>query len=1491
MSFFSCKPGKKHSSASGASNSSISEQGPLTQGSGNGTEKEDYTQLVMKQPPPSGPRPEDRRFLRVVERGFRFALGAILPMLIGLHGAPAFWPAKHELKEEIWISLNFTYVIPMIYCVLAALAPPYWAGVPVAVGAGVMGLLMAFAAASLGLYAASSSLWMGWFAFVCCIMMIAPVKIGFIRPGLRDTGPSLLTSLAGLYVGTLFFIMAINVVNPGFHITAHETPGVHGMPPVCKQLAFSGNAQMQGICLAMGVTEAVDATGNPQLMYLMDNLCLPKDNLTFPTCKQLREAEDQAVMQSEVRNPILDMEHATKDPAWALKKIAEAMMNPAKTMKDLVRGAKVTLNAAHHLAGALPDAIHHVADPEGTSQPASKLPLASTVQHKIQKAMKKLPLSAPLKQAGSKALQKGSSVKAAIVKKAQQGQKAALHKASKVSKQAKKVAAQAVGVTKQAHEWLQKEEKTVHDSAQKAILGAEKVVEPMEDQAKQFVTTTGTILKNANSKIKAVVKPMQARASAFEKKANTELESAKADIAKKAAQATKQAETLAAPMASDIAAVARASGKKATVAAGKVKQMVSKAEAQVGKAAKAMNAKASKTVAAITKLSDPIATEAKNLMTVVPKLEGGQSSSSSGRRLLLAPEDDVVGFVNGLWDKADGVAKPDEVVPELQEEQELTDPMQDAQNDLHQALHLTPVTAGLPDAAATQPVKAAKVMKAAKAALKSAVTAPVEASVKAPKESTKEEKAPKESTKGEKAMSGTVDGYEVHVPCTKRLEGLSMTAELCDRKMTLQMQGGAWVLDILWNESWDGPFGGIQTFFVVFLLAVGLYAASVMVGMRTSYSVLIEHWSDALWHEVIPELEQCAAPPNKGATVAMSGKEWAAVARQGQSEEHPCSRAQKKLEGIEWATKAPAFEPGVSSHGVLMIKVFPPIYEGLHALTKKIPLVQQRLWAQAPRHGQAEQVFHQASVVCVRVATQEFQRSNAWCSRPDPQRVAQVLQQLNATWEQLSGLPDHDPVRLHILEDGLYGPIKGFTEAVLAFTEPPSVAKRGALSFGALIGPGLLPFAVFLVNLAKMLAFPRWGRFWTNREFQLGVQIVLGIAGLVLLPIMVEGVREWGLPKETKVSGSSAEGSGLNGKAMFGIITSMAGNGPGWMVLGFLVCHCRTVEGTAHKVVLRSFGTLIGAFLAWIALAVVDYREEGGERASWKVGFLTFWVCFWCFMATVLGAAKEPLLGFDRSFGYGFQVITYTMAIIIMDSWASGASGDVMVATRLGGQVVGIGMCFLMSITVFPSWAGSDVGLLCTKVLKECKACLILTDGVLIRQPGLGDNLPERAAEALEAADTEQIFVKEMLDDSLLFHELDAVKLRTMAIFRVDHRLPIIVEATAQVIECTKELVKVLESPDAQISDAQRGQVHAHTERVARMIEVTMLKLQSGGRGVGGSRVLEEASINAVVHRFAKELEDQTEIANLPASWALYDHALHNIEGKLTQILGGQMSK
>ena len=120
---------------------------------------------------------------------------------------------QHLKGRNTWLHLNESFLVGILYTVFSALLPPYVASIPVLLGGGVFGLLLAFAAASAGTAAAVLGMPWGWVAFVCVVALSSPLISGPL-PTLTSLG-----ILAMAYTGATFFTAAIPMVDPGLHMS------------------------------------------------------------------------------------------------------------------------------------------------------------------------------------------------------------------------------------------------------------------------------------------------------------------------------------------------------------------------------------------------------------------------------------------------------------------------------------------------------------------------------------------------------------------------------------------------------------------------------------------------------------------------------------------------------------------------------------------------------------------------------------------------------------------------------------------------------------------------------------------------------------------------------------------------------------------------------------------------------------------------------------------------------------------------------------------------------------------------------------------------------------------------------------------------------------------------------------------------------------------------------------------------------------------------
>lgn len=117
----------------------------------------------------------------------------------------------------------------------------------------------------------------------------------------------------------------------------------------------------------------------------------------------------------------------------------------------------------------------------------------------------------------------------------------------------------------------------------------------------------------------------------------------------------------------------------------------------------------------------------------------------------------------------------------------------------------------------------------------------------------------------------------------------------------------------------------------------------------------------------------------------------------------------------------------------------------------------------------------------------------------------------------------------------------------------------------------------------------------------------------------------------------------------------------------------------------------------------------------------------------------DARLGFHPSYGYAFQLFTYTETIIIIEGFLGVGTRDELVVSRLLGQLIGIAAAALVTQLFWPSWAHKNTRQLLAKSLRQ--------SGKLLLTPHPEDSQPTLAIEAMLAESAA------LVADSDLFHE------------------------------------------------------------------------------------------------------------------------------------------
>uniref|UniRef100_A0A7S2W3E5 Integral membrane bound transporter domain-containing protein n=1 Tax=Mucochytrium quahogii TaxID=96639 RepID=A0A7S2W3E5_9STRA len=213
-----------------------------------------------------------------------------------------------------------------------------------------------------------------------------------------------------------------------------------------------------------------------------------------------------------------------------------------------------------------------------------------------------------------------------------------------------------------------------------------------------------------------------------------------------------------------------------------------------------------------------------------------------------------------------------------------------------------------------------------------------------------------------------------------------------------------------------------------------------------------------------------------------------------------------------------------------------------------------------------------------------------------------------------------------------------------------------------------------------------------RRDVTYNVQFCIAIMSVLALPVFSKPVRNWLL---------TPVGAMPTGK--FGM----------WAMIPIFNVLFPTVEGTMKRAHLRICGTLAGAFFGYCATLAFSHGSIAGGGSI--LGFTLF-------IATFTGVRTEETLdsSFNRSYGYMFQLTTWTSVIIAVD-WAFSCStvADVtslcqftpgeMTTLRVLGQSFGIVCALAMSHFVLPRYGGLTARELLSDALRLQKESSIVS--------------------------------------------------------------------------------------------------------------------------------------------------------------------------------------
>jgi hypothetical protein len=194
----------------------------------------------------------------------------------------------------------------------------------------------------------------------------------------------------------------------------------------------------------------------------------------------------------------------------------------------------------------------------------------------------------------------------------------------------------------------------------------------------------------------------------------------------------------------------------------------------------------------------------------------------------------------------------------------------------------------------------------------------------------------------------------------------------------------------------------------------------------------------------------------------------------------------------------------------------------------------------------------------------------------------------------------------------------------------------------------------------------RWRQMW-GPSTSYSVRLVLAAAGLTAVVLFAPGVNNYMLYPV-----GATPWSGVIG---------------GWVILPVTTCTGLTTEGTTRMTHMRLLGTGVGALLGWISALALYSSIAGGAVLVAVLATLCVFV----------GANedKSPFSYFRYSDGYHYQLASWTVVVIALDSFSTcskpGDSSSLckytvgqIAALRVIAMLVGVGIVFFVAVLVLP---------------------------------------------------------------------------------------------------------------------------------------------------------------------------------------------------------------
>jgi hypothetical protein len=487
------------------------------------------------------------------------------------------------------------------------------------------------------------------------------------------------------------------------------------------------------------------------------------------------------------------------------------------------------------------------------------------------------------------------------------------------------------------------------------------------------------------------------------------------------------------------------------------------------------------------------------------------------------------------------------------------------------------------------------------------------------------------------------------------LRGIELDVSVAAGLTNFRLVPSVHIVPIIWNT---GPLAVIKPLIMLFLIAVGFYAVSLLIPLprvRTAYDVtrsdLVRLIAGPL-HTALDAVEEAVTTPEARVEAILKVDAATKVIT-----DH--------MTPLLVSARMSAFELGWPAMGVPLLRLMPALVLAVRECAQSASTL-----ARGALQADEEQL--------------QLTKGTLQSARDVMQAAANLLTAMPYSAEDLTGVPHGTRVALEkalfelkclsenirenengwLLRHGLIHNSMDLATTALQLCDLRACSKgsfRGfARSTGMMVAgflvPSLVPFYRIVQPVLMCIKGQRLGGGFDWHDIRIQLGLTIGVVLLVFPSLYFEGWAEFGITDMEKQ-------------------IHLRGHFSYWAVLGFIVSYTPTLEGAVLRSTMRALGTFGAALAAWAGVAICGPTNHTA---------LIIWLLVSYALAVAVGAnPRNPLYGFNLSWGYAAQVFTYSQTIIVVEAAVGIGEDESLALSRLLAQLVGISTALLMSVCVW----------------------------------------------------------------------------------------------------------------------------------------------------------------------------------------------------------------